>query len=425
MSIDELFLAVESAIHDYHGAQLAHWTINQKRVLQSAAELDTDALQAQRGIVEETLRLLKQDLKKHKDAREEQETKLQDALDNCEDEFLGQIRIVGDEQCEESAQVIADAQNALQENAEKWIDSQWDHFDANMRAIVWKHAKLVQGAGLAEGMAQLYQQGEIQKHLEAEKKGWSESQEQDLNLLQSEIAKEHEDVFQDLAHKLKDLSPNKILFDHRTKQVGELARADHKRLTSFEQEVRTRYEPQIIAALAQADATYKDYDLQLQEVLLRTLKKRFADAAHMRQLKLALCRWRLDYQRVFHDTCKQLSGVAYAGTPPPPPPPGRTQQQHTAKQFDTVRKMVLDLWTKNNTPNSEIQRFLDKVMDSIAKDGRADSLTKVYRQELKQYGALPLLELSERPDLIECYLESLRSANENGGPSRPAGHGRE
>merc|ERR1719343_460234 len=142
----------------------------------------------------------------------------------------------------------------------------------------------------------------------------------------------------------------------------------------------------------QADVEHRGYDLELQAILIRTMRKRIADAAHMRRLKLALCRWRLDYQRVFHDHCSARSDPDSTLLPTQTSSLGGANQEEIKQQLDVVRKLVVDLWAKNKTPNSEIRRFLDKVEDAAVSSGQAEPLVQAYHQELSQFGALPLLD---------------------------------
>jgi len=421
-AIEKQLLDVERHIEAYHGSQLVQWTHEQQTALRIAEERDAAAIGSQREFTEGALESLQQTLKRQKIARQDAGVKMKGETDNCEAEFAGQLRVLGDTHTAQSASIVAKGVATMTANGEKWMDARWDHFDAKLRSVILQHAKLVEGPSLAEGMAELHDSGYLAPHLETEKRGWSESQDQDLKLLQGEIAKEHATIFAELSAKLKELSPKGILVQERSHELTDLIRGDLERLQAYEAEVRAAYRTEIHAALAQGEEDYKGYDMELQAILFRTLRKRFADTAHMRRLKLALCRWRLDYQRVFHEHCDRFSAAVNIGAPPPDPPADRTAREHDEKRLEQVRQLVLDLWSRNKTPNEEIHRFLVKVTDAAARDGRAAGLAKVYNDELKQYGALPLVEPDAKPDVVECWLESLsrgsRASRRSSGMSR-------
>lgn len=407
--MDEALIKVESCIHQYHGARLAVWTAEQQEVLRRAADLDRHALETQKSISETCLDGLTADLNEHRAAREKAGSKSEESIIRCEEDFMAELRMLGENLSSQVQELIASYDEKIAANGDIWVEGQWDIFDGQLRTILWKHARLLSGTGAAEGMAELYHEGALQPHLDAEKRGWMESQEQDLQLLQKEIDKEHKDSFASQAAKLKGLAPSAVLGSNRSAQLAVLAAEDQKRLSEIEAEVRSSYAAELVPCLVQAEEDYRGYDLELQNILIRTMRKRIADAAHMRQLKLALCRWRLDYQRVFHDHCNAMNEPDSTMLPAPAPPPGGAQEE-TARQLELVRQLVVDLWAKNNTPNYMIRQFLDKVERAARGAGICEPLAQVYQEELSQYGDLPAQEWQEEHSDLDGLRQQLSAS---------------
>jgi len=411
--MDEALSSVERCIHSYHGARLAAWTAEQREVLRRAADLDRDALETQRGISEACFDGLVADLEGHKNAREEVMAKSLESMHLSETDFIAELRVMGEAQIARVQELVTGNSQKVVANGDAWLESQWDIFDGQLRTILWQHVRLLSGMSVAEGKAEMFQTGMLQPHLDKEREGWAESQEQDLQLLQSEVEKEHKEAFTVQAAKLKEFATNAV-GGCRAEQLRILAEEEQRKLADLEGEVRAAYDAEMRAAIVQAEEDYRGYDLELQSVLLRTMRKRISDAAHMRRLKLALCRWRLDYQRVFHEHCTTMSDPTTTLIAPIPEP----TEDETARQLHLVRQLVVDLWAKNKTPNSEIRRFLNGVEAAAVGAGSSQPLMKVYQEELSQYGALPILEHADRPELMDVWLEALRGGSLPPGASR-------
>lgn len=404
-AVESQLLAIEHSILECHSTALTRWTDEQRRALQRAADLDREALESQRTVSEACLDGLYADIDDHRAAREAALHQAHDSTEACDEAFARQLQQLGDTYAAQAAEAVGRSTAAIAANGDAFLDAEWAQFDVSLRTILWQHAKLIRGTSLVEGIAELYEQGDLHPHLDAEKQGWGESQSRDLQLLRAEVEREHKGVFATLDAKLKELLPSVALSKPRTQQLTALMAANQQRLAEVEAEVRSAYEAEIAAALVQCEEDYRGYDVELQRIQLRTLQRRFADAAHMRQLKLALCRWRLDYQKVYHEHYYNMLTAAAA----PPPPRGKAKQ--VARELESTRSLVVDLWARNRTPNSEIRRFLDKVLEAAARAGRAEPVAQLYQGELAELGALPILEHAERPELLECWMQSLRDGN--------------
>lgn len=416
----------ERHIFDYHATQLAKWTAQQQAALQRAAELDHHSLEAQGRLSEGCLDGLTADLEDHAAAREEALLKSQEAIDAGEEEFTAQLYVLGDAQGAQIEEALGQCSTAMTESCAASLDGQWEILDGQLRAILWQHAKLLHGASASEGLAELFEEGELQPYLENERAGWADSQKQDLEALQKEIDRSYEEIFEAHAALLREHDAAAVLEKQRSAELEEMAAVDRERLKDLELEVRSTYEAEFTACLTHCEEDYCGYDVELQSILLRTMRSRIADAAHMRQLKLALCRWRLDYQKVYHDHCDMLGEPETTGMFAPPQPRSGAQnatsgaggdgedaeeeaEDAARMHLELLRQLVTDLWAKNRMPNSEIRLFLDRVEEAALRGGhqQGQQLAQVYQEELSQYGALPVLEHADRPELLDCWLQTL------------------
>merc|ERR550525_597084 len=101
----------------------------------------------------------------------------------------------------------------------------------------------------------------------------------------------------------------------------------------------------------------------------------------MRRYRLALCRWRLDYQQALH----QLRDDA-----------GAVRGRCGRRRLEGPRRLLRGLWSRQ-PPVAEVSRFLGAAALAAARAGLAAPLLRAYEEELRRHGALPLLEHAARP----------------------------
>jgi len=290
-------------------------------------------------------------------------------------------------------------------NSQAWIDAQWDEFDMQLQQVLWTHAKLLQGSSIHDCVADMFASGQLLPYLEHEKQGWEESQAHDMDVLKNEVAGEFEETLARFRDRLGDLTPLSVTCHERTSDLQALAEADAQRLDVILQDTIASYRAEIRTTMEKAQVEFWAFDAELQAIAERTLRSRLDDMAHMRRLKLALCRWRLDYQHAFHEH------ISSTWSKPQPQVTKRLEplpDRGIQIRLDSLRQAVRELWTTNEVPDSEIRRFLDKVSDAAAKEGRAAPLEQVYRTQLSGYGALPVLEHSDQPEMLDIWLQTLR-----------------
>mmetsp|Transcript_124170 Transcript_124170/g.386681 ORF Transcript_124170/g.386681 Transcript_124170/m.386681 type:complete len:277 (-) Transcript_124170:52-882(-) len=273
-----------------------------------------------------------------------------------------------------------------------------------------KHARAHHGFGVVDGVAELWERGEFQPHLEGELEGWAASQRSDVARLHADIEAECGGALQALQRRLKDLSPEAILGRPSMDQLATMVDTEARRLKATEAMLCAGFRAEIDEVIAQCEQNYRRYDCELQRILVRTLEVRARNAACMRQYRLALCRWRLDYQRAFHMLRDDMEAVE-CPTQESRQSLGsrRGRRRQGQKQLESLRRLARGLWARSRPPVREVSRFLGAAASAAARAGLADPLLRVFEEELRRHGALPLLEHAARPELLECWLQALQS----------------
>eukprot|EP00929_Paragymnodinium_shiwhaense_P089437 TRINITY_DN49582_c0_g1_i1.p1 TRINITY_DN49582_c0_g1~~TRINITY_DN49582_c0_g1_i1.p1 ORF type:complete len:432 (+),score=113.21 TRINITY_DN49582_c0_g1_i1:85-1380(+) len=406
--MDEHLAEAERKILAHHNVQLTRWTREQQLALQRAAQLDDGAIQARAAASQACITAIKHDIELNNEQRHEACDMADRSYAEREIEFKSELCDLGRQRTEEAKQVVRRCAEQLRSRSEEWEENAWAQMEQSLSAIAWRQARAIHHLNLTNGVAEAYNCGELQPYLDIEREGWARSQQTDMERLKSEIDAEVDEVFKNLESKLHSVAPNSLLSSPALRQLSDMAQTEKQKLAQLEKEVCESYAAEIDAALHRVEEDYRGYDCELQEVIFRTLDQRYKNAATMRQLKLALCRWRLDYQRVFHDQCARLAST-----------PEMELQKDVGKeklqaqnlmgrrQLEQMRKAVQRIWTQGRVPIPEIHKFVARVTESCARDGLGEPLLQLYMDELKQYGALPLLEHAGKPEILNVWLESL------------------
>merc|ERR1712167_140476 len=106
--------------------------------------------------------------------------------------------------------------------------------------------------------------------------------------------------------KLTDAWPANLPIKPVLDRLTQMATSEKTRLAALCDEVSAPIQAEIDAALHRCEVDYHGFETRLQEVIMRTMDERFKKEAAMRELKLALCRWRLDYQKTYHRACAKI-----------------------------------------------------------------------------------------------------------------------
>merc|ERR1712125_14612 len=206
-------------------------------------------------------------------------------------------------------------------------------------------------------VGKIHDRGELVEHLEKELGGWQQSQENDLRLLCDEIDGECDRVFASLGKKLTESWPANLPIKPVLDRLTQMANSEKTRLAAVCEEVSAPLQSEIDAALHRCEVDYHGFETRLQEVIMRTMDQRFKNEAAMRELKLALCRWRLDYQKTYHRTCAKSE---------------KEKEQHTAynrnttkdgpdgsmRRLERLRRIVHRTWERGNAPLAEMSAFV-------------------------------------------------------------------
>lgn len=417
--MEQLLIQAEQCIIGYQSDQLKHWAGEQRLALQRSAILDNEALAAKSSVCESCIHAIRTDMETQRAGRHKAHLMSSESLEACEEEFRHELQALGDAYAAEAAEISAKAKSRVRHTHDAWEEKEWDRFDNALRAVMLKHAQLHHGFGVVDGVAELWEHGEFQAYLDEERNGWALSQRSDIEHLHADIDAESESTFQALESRLKDVAPEFILGQSGKQQLDEIADAERRRLTLIESELHSTYRTEIDEALSQCEESYRGYDCELQRILVSTLEARIRNAACMRQYKLALCRWRLEYQQIYHEHCDMMFEQSQHN-PCSLPTFGRAQDADQ-QRLDVVRRLVQNLWSRSKPPVSEVAKFLAGVCEASAQAGLAMPLIQVYEDELQRYGALPLVEHASRPELLECWLQALQWDGRRGSISQSPG----
>lgn len=383
-TIERQFIRAERAIHDNCGSRFSQWAEGIKSDLYALTNSDKNAMDKFASVTESQMQMFAMGSEKRTMALKESSQSSLDRMRDVEAKLAEDIKKLGESAASFCDEVVEAGNMRISRNADACIDTDIWAFDAKLRAVWLKASKEQMSVGHFETMSDLFDRKVIQKQLYEEKDGWEDSQQADLEILRSELWDAHEKEFQQIVAKFSNLSTGKIASKTKSSEVHDLINGCKKRMEFIERETHYDWGPKLKQALAKAQNEYHDLDRELQDQTFKALQGKFEEASHMHVLKLVLCRWRLDYQQIFHSTADRLSGSSHIGTAPPPQPKHRTKQQHLDARLAFFREMLLEIWERNNTPNHNIKQFLDQVIESAAKAGKADVFISVYDETLKQ-----------------------------------------
>jgi hypothetical protein len=403
--VEDFVLSIERLITTHNGSQLSKWCREQHRDLQRSAEIDSKAL----GLQEETTETCIRDIKEEVDRQTMDKNKASNAAlryrDEKEREFAEELRKVGESHTEAAAEAVREYTSKVRAVGEQWDANAWDRLDRQLGAVSWQQARMVHASNPTAGVADVYTTGALNEYLEAEKEGWARSQEHDLERLTADIQAEAGQVFTNLQARLRKMAPEAILVKPWIEKLTEMVAEEKKRLKVLEQEATSAYESEIDAAMWQCTEDYHGYDSELQRILVRCLDERCRSLTQCRELKLALCRWRLDYQRLYIKDIHQVkteyqqrrsTNTIFA-----------TAKETAPRRFMMVRRLMRRLWSHGKVPYPERHAFLKKVCDVACRHGVGSEFSKLYRTEIEKYGALPLIDQARNPEALQLWMQAL------------------
>lgn len=402
-ALEQAVLEMEDRVLGRDRERLREWSQGQQDAFDRAGEQDGQAIAAQRQLLEDCERSIQQELNAIEDERELARLRYEDQhaeFEDCAREALSEL---GSKRAGHVSEVVTGAARELEACRKKWEDEEWRQFESRMQTVLWKHVRGFDGGlhtndAATQGMLESWDPREMQQVLEEEKDGWLRSQRGDLERLSVEIAS----TLDPLEARLQELAPVVFLEEDAgpQQQLVELANASKARVAQIYQEVTARFGSEIAAAVAECEDEYESFDAELERVLLQAYQERARSAADMQKLQLAMCRWRLDYQRAFHEHCSTL-GLR----PPPTEDPGARGEERRAAE--AVQAKVLALWEQSRVPSQEMERFLERAVDAAVVGGMAEPVIEAYEEELRAFGANALLNCAGDRDQLDALLEAL------------------
>jgi len=408
-AMDQLLAQAEQCIIGYQIDQLQQWAGEQRFALERSALLDSEAVAEQAALLDNCLDCIRTETADYQAPIQNVLRDDAQRLHKRDEEFRQELRALGNAFSAESNDIVGKAKAKVQHTQSTFEEKEWDRLENSLRDVMLKHAQLHHGAGVVDGFAELWVHGDFQANLAQEKEEWAMSQNRAEQLLHAEMDAQNEREYMELEERMKVLSPDIILGQNGNAKLDEMAEEESRRLLTIETDLHNYYTSEIEEARLQCEENYRTFDRMLQDILVRTLEARVRNAAYMRKYKLAMCRWRLEYQRVYHEHCAKTFEKMEAKPGWQPQQESKGSTRHADQQrLDVVRRLVQGLWYRNKPPTSEVNKFLAGVSDTAAKAGLAMPLIRVYEDELRRFGALPLVDHASRPELLECWLQALQ-----------------
>jgi len=342
---------IENLLVEHNGTQLAKWCREQRRDVLRSGEVDSQALGLQEATTESSISEIKDEVEKQVLERSKASAKANRFRGNIERDFAEELRVVGGSHADAAAEVVREYTAKVRAIGEKWDAHAWDRLDRQLGAVSWQQARMVHASNPTAGVADVYTTGALNEYLQSEKEGWARSQQNDLDRLTDDIQSEGEDAFKSLQQRLKRMAPEAILVKPWIEKLSDMVAQEKDRLKVLEQEASSAYESEIDAATWQCSEDYHGYDSELQRILVRCLDHRCKSLTQSRELKLALCRWRLDYQMLYnkalHQVKHEYSQRRSTNTI------FQSAKETAPRRFMMVRRLMRRLWAHNKVPYTE------------------------------------------------------------------------
>lgn len=406
-AVEGNFLKIENMITEHHGTALYKWCSEQNNHFNQAADLDHDALEIQRQTTKDMLTEIRLEADRQNKERLSAKRLGDQVRLEREREFTDDLESIAEKYAEANAEVVRECTSKVRAIGEAWDANAWDKMDRQLGAVAWQQARMVHAANPTAGVADVYTCGALNPYLDSEKEGWSRSQQNDLDRLISDVANEGDAIFLNLQRKLKSMAPEAILVKPWIEKLEAMVNIERDRLKALEREALSTYDSEVEAATWQCSEDYHGYDSELQKILVRCLEERCESLSQGRQLKLALCNWRLDYQTIYirdlhlirtesgrRSSNANLMGIAKETGP---------------RRFTMVRRLLRRLWEHGDVPYWEIHRFLKVVSGEICRCQHvaAWNFAPLYRQAIEQYGAGVLIDKAKSEKVLDLWMQAI------------------
>ncbi|CAJ1445581.1 unnamed protein product [Effrenium voratum] len=381
---------VEEAVIQHQASRLQRWADSQRAVLERALQVEQAIMAKNASITSDVMKGVSEDIGGRKKEHATSEDVAMQAKEDCDRLFRQELRQLSQSR-RSWAQKVIDAQAArLSEAFEETMAGKWNSLEDSFQRSLWEHHTAAHRAGLgrqvgagtpAEDLREVWQSGELKAQLANEKKGWGRSQRADLEHLQQDVDAEMQPVLDKLEKAIRSSLPkNSEGEPDYLRHIRSVAEEAKQQLEDISAEEARRTEDSLESAWR-----FEDQQRQLFETQLQARRKRFEDMQTLRQLKLQLLRWRLDYQRTYHEAQE----------------PAEAPQLE--QRFALCRRLVKKLWAE--VPRQEVHRFLQQVAQALSKSGKSAAMLKVYHKELKRLGALPMVPHARSPELLQVWLD--------------------
>eukprot|EP00927_Polykrikos_kofoidii_P043087 TRINITY_DN3714_c0_g4_i1.p1 TRINITY_DN3714_c0_g4~~TRINITY_DN3714_c0_g4_i1.p1 ORF type:complete len:447 (+),score=93.45 TRINITY_DN3714_c0_g4_i1:34-1341(+) len=405
---DDNLEEAERAIISHHNVHVARWTLEQQLAIRRAAEFDDEAMKVKAVSSAACISAIRADEDAFAFERSETCRLSTVARKSRDRDFYDDLCALGQARFAETMKLLRRTSDSMQANSEEFQESTLDQLDKRLVAAIFRKAReAFSGKSLPSTLAEEFANGNLQQVLDIERDGWFRSQSSDIEQLFIDADSEMKDALEQLLKQIEVTAPASVITASQHQQLQEIAEMGRRHLETVERESCAAFASEIDASMHRIEDDYRGYDCDLEDIVFRTLEQRYASAAEMRQLKLALCRWRLEYQRVYHDQCaKEVTTTDQEGRRGDRVSP-KDSDAVGRRQLEKYRRAVGRIWSEGKVPVGEMQSFLGNVINSLANESLASPIVDLYEEELNRYGALPLLEHVDRPEVLEVWFSSL------------------
>merc|ERR1719265_72505 len=134
-------------------------------------------------------------------------------------------------------------------------------------------------------------------------------QQKDLETLYREVSGQYVGALTSLQQRLETSVELKPLAEQWMTELQDMVKDERRNLIAMESKLRDTYEGELSELLRQCAGEYRHFDCELQKAVFQHAEEKAHLMVKVMQLKLALCKWRLDYQDIFH-SCLDSAAAA-------------------------------------------------------------------------------------------------------------------
>ncbi|CEL95390.1 unnamed protein product [Vitrella brassicaformis CCMP3155] len=292
---------VDALLASHHREQLALWEKEQTLAMHKLQQIDQHYLSVEQSVLSKYRQLLDATQAAHEEEKQrlikhmEQQTQQQATLVGEEVRRVHYERVHFEQELQRRCAAHIEAMREEQDRAAN------DRLGQLIKTLDEKAASERRRAEAhVESLYELEQKTcfKYEKELEGLRQDWDRLQTEATTRIDSQLEEHYTNQLQQLKQEFDEASAISEQTDRRW--VTELQQLSQQQLTalqSFEQGTRLRYEQELHKIKHHHDAQCRSYESELQRVQRLWGEEKDALLAKIRKLKMALAKWRIDYQQ--------------------------------------------------------------------------------------------------------------------------------